>query len=78
MKKRGEIHSPDPQAQSIDLPDDFWDNAELKIPAIKKPVNLRVDADILEFFKAGGRGYQTRMHSVLRSYVNAQKRRLLR
>ena len=74
MKERGEINSPRSDANPVDLPDDFWDNAEIKAPAPKQPVNLRVDADILEFFKEGGRGYQTRIHSVLRSYVDAQNK----
>ena len=36
-------------------------------------VNLRLDADVLRFFKSQGKGYQTRINAVLRSYVDAQK-----
>ncbi|MCB1075519.1 MAG: BrnA antitoxin family protein, partial [Simkania sp.] len=36
-------------------------------------VTVRLDADILEWFKEQGRGYQTRMNAVLRSYVEARK-----
>jgi uncharacterized protein (DUF4415 family) len=37
----------------------------------KATISLRVDADVLEWFKAGGPGYQTRMNAVLRAYKEA-------
>ena len=74
MKEQGQISPPRPDAVPVELPADFWDKAEVKFPVSKQPVNLRIDADILEFFKEGGRGYQTRIHAVLRSYVDAQRR----
>lgn len=40
----------------------------------KEQVTLRVDADVLEWFRASGSGYQTRMNGVLRAYMNAAKR----
>ena len=39
----------------------------------KKSVHLRVDADVLAWFKAQGRGYLTRMNAVLRSYMEAYR-----
>ena len=39
-------------------------------PRRKQAISVRLDADILEFFKAGGRGYQTRINAALRSYMN--------
>ena len=39
----------------------------------KRAISLRVDRDVLEFFKSGGRGYQTRMNAVLRAYMEAHK-----
>jgi uncharacterized protein (DUF4415 family) len=39
----------------------------------KKQVSLRIDEDILEFFKQQGSRYQTRMHAVLRAYVDGSK-----
>ena len=36
-------------------------------------VHLRVDSDVLEWFRAQGKGHLTRMNAVLRSYVAAQK-----
>ncbi len=45
---------------------------EMKIPT-KNQISLRVDADILEFFKSHGSRYQTRINAVLRAYVEAHK-----
>lgn len=50
-----------------------WDSAQLVIPEPKVHINLRVDADVLRFFKSQGKGYQTRMNAVLRSYMLAQQ-----
>jgi uncharacterized protein (DUF4415 family) len=36
---------------------------------IKRPLSLRVDADILDWFQRQGQGYQTRMNSALREYI---------
>jgi uncharacterized protein (DUF4415 family) len=43
----------------------------LKPVAAKTSVSLRVDADVLEWFKAQGPGYQTRMNAVLRAFKDA-------
>ncbi len=48
-----------------------WDSAKLVMPQPKEHINLRVDADVLNFFKSQGKGYQTRMNAVLRSYMAA-------
>jgi uncharacterized protein (DUF4415 family) len=42
-------------------------------PVSKEAISLRVDDDILAWFRAGGPGYQTRMNSVLRSYMERMK-----
>jgi uncharacterized protein (DUF4415 family) len=39
----------------------------------KRQITLRIDADVLAFFKRTGRRYQTRMNEVLRSYMNAHQ-----
>ena len=44
-------------------------------PRHKQPVNLRIDSDIIEWFRRGGAGYQTRMNAVLRAFVDAQPKR---
>jgi hypothetical protein len=40
---------------------------------LKKQVSMRIDDDILDFFKSEGNRYQTRMHAVLRAYVDVHK-----
>jgi uncharacterized protein (DUF4415 family) len=44
----------------------------------KQQITLRLDADVLEFFRATGRRYQSRINAALREYVNAQKRAVQR
>ncbi len=60
---------------SEELPDGFWDDAEIVEPKTKTAISLRVDADVLEYFKSQGKGHLTRMNAVLRSYVDAQRSR---
>ncbi len=52
-----------------DLPADFWDAAVAVQPVVKVPISLRVDEDVLEFFRDAGPRYQSRMNAVLRSYM---------
>jgi uncharacterized protein (DUF4415 family) len=40
----------------------------------KKQVTLRLDSDVIEFFRATGKRYQSRMNAVLREYVQANRR----
>ncbi len=62
-------------AEAEALPDDFWANAEIvDYSEPKQAISLRVDRDVLNYFKQDGKGYQTRIHNVLKSYVEAQKR----
>ena len=56
-----------------ELPAEFWDDATLVAPAPKKAISLRVDEDVLEWFRTSGPRYQTRMNAVLRSYVAAMR-----
>jgi uncharacterized protein (DUF4415 family) len=50
-----------------------WKRPGLLIPeANKQQVTLRIDADVLAFFRSTGARYQTRMNQVLRSYMTAQ------
>ena len=51
-----------------------WATTTLPEPRRKTHTNLRIDSDVLEFFREGGRGYQTRINAVLRSYVEQMKR----
>lgn len=55
------------------LPKDFWDGATMVAPIPKKAISLRVDEDVLAWFRASGPMYQTRMNAVLRSYVASMR-----
>jgi len=59
------------------LPADFWEDAEVVLPVPKQAISLRVDQDILAWFKSEGPRYQSRMNAVLRSYMaqRASRRR---
>jgi uncharacterized protein (DUF4415 family) len=57
-----------------ELGPDFFANAILW-PGPKKQITLRIDPDVLAFFRKHGRGYQTTINAVLRKYVEAQKGR---
>jgi uncharacterized protein (DUF4415 family) len=63
---------PDSKIDFSDIPeldDEFWKNAKLVGSDRTEAVTLRVKRSVLEAFKAGGKGYQTRMNAVLESYV---------
>ena len=51
-----------------------WAKARLVMPQRKESVHLRIDPDVLAWFKQQGRGYLTRMNAVLRAYMDAQHR----
>jgi uncharacterized protein (DUF4415 family) len=55
------------------LPHAVWVHAAAELPRRKKQITLRIDAEVLEFFKQTGQRYQSRMNAVLRSYVEAHK-----
>jgi uncharacterized protein (DUF4415 family) len=56
----------DPDAAPLDID---WSGAVLVVPAKKKAISIRVDEDVLDFFKKEGEGYQRRINAVLRSYM---------
>jgi uncharacterized protein (DUF4415 family) len=56
-----------------DLPDDFWDDATIVEPATKQPISLRVDTDVLQWFKTQGPRYQSRINAVLRTYMTLRQ-----
>jgi len=56
------------------LPHDFWDTAVLVEPVRKQAISLRVDEDVLTWFKECGPRYQSRMNAVLRSYMHSRLR----
>lgn len=56
-----------------DLPADFWSEADIVVPPPKQAISLRVDQDVLAWFKEQGPRYQTKMNAVLRTYVSRAK-----
>jgi uncharacterized protein (DUF4415 family) len=67
---------PDAGIDTSDIPEldkDFFRRAKLRMPKGKQVVSLRLDSDVLDWFKRQGKGYQTRINAVLRAYVEAKK-----
>jgi uncharacterized protein (DUF4415 family) len=62
----------DPDAVPI-AGDEFWKNARVILPVPKQAISIRLDEDVLSFFKDSGPGYQSRMNAVLRSYMDVKK-----
>ena len=52
-----------------------WSQVTVGMPTPKKQLTVRFDLDMVEWFRAQGAGYQTRMNQVLRSYVEARSRK---
>jgi uncharacterized protein (DUF4415 family) len=52
-----------------------WSEAALVIPPKKKAISIRVDEDVLDYFKKDGAGYQRRMNAVLRSYMQQKRKK---
>jgi uncharacterized protein (DUF4415 family) len=71
------IEAPAPASTPAPEQDVDWSQAALPMPAKKKAISIRVDEDVLEFFKSDGAGYQRRINAVLRSYIE-QKQKLAR
>lgn len=46
-----------------------WTRASLDLPAPKVDIHIKLDADVVEFFKRQGAGYQTRINAALKAYV---------
>ena len=56
-----------------ELDETFWRNAELVEPDTTEQITMRVKRSVLDYFRAPGKGYQTRINRVLESYVRAQR-----
>jgi len=67
---------PDGDIDTSDIPELdelFFADAEIRMPQHKEPVTLRLDHDLIEWYKSFGKGYQTRINAVLRLYMTAKK-----
>lgn len=69
-----EVHSgivDDPDAQPTDA--DFWKKARVVMPERKETITIRLDPDVLDWYRKQGSGYQTRINAVLRAYMQAHR-----
>lgn len=57
-----------------ELTDEFFAKA-LEQPPVKKLIAIRLDADVIDWLKRGGRGYQTRVNKLLRAVMEQQQHR---
>jgi uncharacterized protein (DUF4415 family) len=57
-----------------ELPDNFWTRHPPATRKTKQQITLRLDRDLVEFFRTQGDHYQTRINAVLRSYVDSIRR----
>ncbi len=72
-KRLAEMEDKDIDTSDIpELDDAFFQKAEVHVPP-KQPVTLRLDADVLMWFKSQGQGYQTRINKLLRRYMESQQ-----
>jgi uncharacterized protein (DUF4415 family) len=53
------------------IDEEFWNDAVVIFPSKKIHLSIRLDDDIVQWFKRFGRGYQTKINSVLRSYISS-------
>jgi uncharacterized protein (DUF4415 family) len=61
----------DPGEADLDID---WRTVSVELPSPKAAVHMRIDRDVLDFFRSAGKGYQTRINAVLKSYVEKMRR----
>ncbi|MFC1762749.1 BrnA antitoxin family protein [Planctomycetota bacterium] len=62
----------DATIDSSDIPEldtAFFKEAKLRLPQGKQSVSLRLDRDVLDWFRRQGKGYQTKINAILRAYI---------
>lgn len=57
-----------------DFMDVDWSKAVMVYPVSKSAISIRLDDDVIDFFKSDGKGYQSRINAVLRHFMTEQKR----
>jgi uncharacterized protein (DUF4415 family) len=78
LTSKGHSRAPRRVAQAIEESEivaDFLPAPEALSVALKRPVTIRLDADVVDWFKQYGSGYQTRINRVLRAYMEAKRGR---
>ena len=74
--QRADAHTID-YSDVPELPDEWFLRAaregQLAAPPAKKPISIKLDEDVLDYFKSEGTRYQTHINAVLRAYMQAQR-----
>jgi len=74
LKRLDAINDKDINYSDIpEFDEEFLRTVDIVIKPEKKPVALRLDADVLEWMKSQGKGYQSRINAILRAYYEAHK-----
>ena len=60
-------------SDSSELDDSFFTRQAIELPKAKDVITLRVDHEVVEWFKNHGKGYQTKMNAVLKMYVKSHR-----
>lgn len=63
----------DPDAAPL-LDEEWFRTAEVVLPEPKAPISIRLDREVLDWFKAQGPGYQSRINAVLSAYMKAHRK----
>lgn len=78
-KRLNEIKAiPDSKIDYSDIPEtdaEFWSKAKLEMPKPKEGIYIRLDPEVLRWFRRRKRGYQTEINAVLRAYVKSMQAR---
>ena len=80
VKKRGKLSKQTSKVARLQEPEARWrprglpEELASMFRPVKKPVTLRLDADILAWFQRGGRGYQTRINQALRKVMTGERK----
>jgi uncharacterized protein (DUF4415 family) len=57
-----------------ELGEAFFQNATIRLPEKKVPVCIRLDREVVDWFKARGKRYQSRINAVLKAFIERQKK----
>jgi uncharacterized protein (DUF4415 family) len=57
----------------LGIPDDWYKDAYAVYPVEKERITIRIDRDVLQYFRDQGKGYQSRMNAVLRAFMSAER-----
>ena len=58
-----------------ELDESFFTRVTVELPKPKDSITLRVDHDVLEWFKQQGKGYQSKINAILKAYAKAHQSR---